>query len=124
MTTFSVTANARVAELADALDLGSSTYGVWVRLPPRVLKGRVSYETRPFSVYAHSLLVESRLSTNSYSLSRPKVFWSQLLKEKSNRYFMIRLSYVLINICLEKRMISNEFTKSRKIQMSSMGSRP
>ena len=41
-------ATARVAELADALDLGSSTFGVWVRLPPRVLKGRVSKETRPF----------------------------------------------------------------------------
>ena len=41
-------ATARVAELADALDLGSSTFGVWVRLPPRVLNGRVSKETRPF----------------------------------------------------------------------------
>ena len=44
---------ARVAELADALDLGSSTFGVWVRLPPRVLKDRVSKEARSFFIFLY-----------------------------------------------------------------------
>ena len=52
-------ATARVAELADALDLGSSTFGVWVRLPPRVAKGRVSKETRPFIIMPYGKNIEA-----------------------------------------------------------------